>query len=459
MSYVRFITRLFPFCVLLALFLSIYIIRQKNGQGLRINVVSVQSRVVSIHHEEQQEQLEEKETTTTSSMLDHEILLQQRKQEQKHNDDSLTTAAATMIGRQSKNDSYDSYRQKETGVDVIVMVMGEAQNFNRWNTLWSNYLTHEPEPAVIGDDNSTTTNHHVLAPKPNVSKLSFIYASYDKPIIAQQNETANSTKNSTASTTTTSYTLRNHSETSWTIYMPGSTWTQARNKLAEEALRHERRRGRKYDYWVFLDDDVEFHCRKREGGVLFAKNDKIEIGQVCWNRFLDFLNLDELIPQKATLLTVKMGNANFLKNYDAVSNADPFVSAFKRDSIPYHLPYATLKEGMSEHNSAYVQYCLMFTCMKQSAVYIPNICGRNNDHRPYTRGFNTSEIAEAAVQNYGPYQLNMQHCDTFEYYGARDSTRAKNASILDLKIPSKNTTCDHIRNRFFAWEAKVMMRS
>jgi hypothetical protein len=409
-------------------------------------------------------------TTITASSLQEEdrvflFLEEQQRQQQKdmmlaqqyhaaiassnttHQNNETFLTTTTPIGNRS-NDSHDppSPPRRES-VDIIIMVMGEARNFQRWHDLWNNYLTHEPEPVVLGNNYSEYS--HIIAPTPDASKLSFVYASYDKPVTARYNET-----NSTSDFN--SYMVISHSKTTRTIYMPGSTWTQARNKLAEEALLDERRRGRKYDYWVFLDDDVEFHCRKREGGVLFDKKQKIEIGQICWNRFLDFLNFDELIPQKATLLTVKMGRkSNFLTNYGAVSNADPFVTAFKRDSLQYHLPYATLREGMSEHNSAYVQYCLMFTCMKQSALYIPHICGKNNDHRPYTRGFNTSEIAEAAVQNYGPY-LNMQHCDNIEYYVKRVFIRAPDALGLDLQIPSKNETCDSVKYRFYDWEAKVL---
>jgi len=41
-----------------------------------------------------------------------------------------------------------------------------------------------------------------------------------------------------------------------TIYYPGSTWAEGRNHLLKEA----KKISKEYDYYIFLDDDVEFEC-------------------------------------------------------------------------------------------------------------------------------------------------------------------------------------------------------
>lgn len=349
----------------------------------------------------------------------------------------------------------------EDHAGILIMVMGEKSKYAKWNSLWNNYLESRrkaedrPYESALQDVGMTKTNVSSSSSAPQAfsknctrQSSSFIYASYDDII------TTNNTNSSTAA--------MDLMMSSRTIFIPGTTWTEGRNKLAQEALTNEKIRKQTYKYWVFLDDDIDFICKKgtfgRGGQMIagFENTSETTSGQYCWNMFLNFLDSDnDLVPKKVTTVTLKRGRHD--KHFTAASKPDAIVAAFKRQSLPYILPYATLQSGESQFNSQKVVFCVMKTCLKQSAMYVPYIHVKNNEHREYPRGFNLSSFVSTVGYNYNEY-LNLQHCSRIPEYhenGNVDVLTTQIAQDLDKMIPSMNSSCDTLRSRFYDWQRSL----
>ena len=150
----------------------------------------------------------------------------------------------------------------------------------------------------------------------------------------------------------------------------------------------EKRRGKKYDYWLFLDDDVDVSCL---GGKPVEKL----LGKgSCWQKAFNFISSNN-VPENASSIALPGG-----LGFTAVTNTDAMFAAFKRSHVPYVLPYATLPEGASQWTSQAALFCIMETCMESSVALIPYIKGRNKAHRDYIRGLNIHEIRSVIAENY-----------------------------------------------------------
>jgi len=128
----------------------------------------------------------------------------------------------------------------------------------------------------------------------------------------------------------------------WTVRLLSSP---KRNGLRAETflprkLSVRRGRGKEYSYWLFLDDDVEIKCNPQ------VANNKAPLSlRECWQKVFNFISSDE-VPEKVSTIAV-LRNRAALNNSGSVafSNADAMFAAFKRERVPYLLPYATLQEG------------------------------------------------------------------------------------------------------------------
>lgn len=359
-------------------------------------------------------------------------------------DSYLRRSKQQLQTRSSSTSTQNHTGSTATNSGILVMVMGQAKNYQHWTRLWNNFLRDENESCSSRSNHpSCSTTASVVTPT-SPSTRSFVYASYDKPIHDDTNS---------SSVTTSNDSNQNYNDTLHTIFIHGTTWTQGRNMMLAEAVRLERHFGKEYKYWVLLDDDVEFVCQDTS----VSSNDTLyEHGQFCWNKFLNVLkNDDDLVPQKATTVVVNKGN-KYMAHHIAASNADAFVAAFKRDSVPYLLPYATLKEGESQWTSQAVLYCIMWTCLKQSTYFIPFMSAVNGKHRPYQRGRNITAYQRTAIDNYAPY-LDVQHCDEEKFFRPKtDILNATTTKELDRLIPDKNLSCDVLKTRFLDWESHVL---
>jgi hypothetical protein len=361
---------------------------------------------------------------------------------------TLWTSSPTRQQHQEQN------AKVPTQQGILVMVMGQASNYQRWNVLWNSFLTHEQETesahALVeeeGEEEEYDATLNQRAPTPTSSF--FVYASYDAPVNV-----------SLSSCTGNKSTLNGNmgcASSSSTIFIPGTTWTQGRNKLIIEALRLERMFEKEYDYWLFLDDDVEIGREKPEirMNMKSTPDEKLH-----WNKFMDVLKDRTLVPEMATTVTMVGGKPGrfrerVAKLYRATSNVDAFVAAFKREYVPYLLPYANVDKGESEWTSQAVLFCVMWCCFKQSAFFIPDINAQNGLHRPYTRGWNISSFQKVIADSYSRYIPLHHRCDKSEHYLERtDIIYASSMEELDALIPSMNSSCNVLKHRFFDWVAQ-----
>ena len=166
--------------------------------------------------------------------------------------------------------------------DIIMMVMGEKENFS----IWLNRL----KALKIDAD------------------LTFIYASYDEEIITNDTDVTDFSDSFTYST----------------IFIPNTTWTQGRTLLGEKAIELEYIRSKKFDFWGFSDDDLDVIC---DAPVFLDTN------LDCWEQV--FHNIRTDLPNKITMISTGFVKSQFSR---AVSNTDAMFNVFKREYVPYYQP-------------------------------------------------------------------------------------------------------------------------
>eukprot|EP00548_Thalassiothrix_antarctica_P014471 CAMPEP_0194167938 /NCGR_PEP_ID=MMETSP0154-20130528/3062_1 /TAXON_ID=1049557 /ORGANISM="Thalassiothrix antarctica, Strain L6-D1" /LENGTH=522 /DNA_ID=CAMNT_0038878957 /DNA_START=190 /DNA_END=1758 /DNA_ORIENTATION=- len=240
-----------------------------------------------------------------------------------------------------------------------------------------------------------------------------------------------------------------------TIFIPSKSWTQGRNLLAQTALRKEEIREKEFDYWLFLDDDVEPVCHKEAGNFLGKGS--------CWQKIFNFISSDE-IPEKASCIIMSI---EFTFGFTSASNADAFFAAFKRNYVPYVMPYATLPYGASEWISQGAIYCLMATCMPVSAVYVPYVRAHNVKHRGtyVTEGFTIPNINKTLQENYYDEPSDFYPCkdwDSLDYFiqgelGGVLVGSFKTGKELNKHISKPATAqCAPIEKRFSKWKEETL---
>jgi len=293
-------------------------------------------------------------------------------------------------------------------VDILVMVMGEGKILPMWK-------------GRIG---------HLDA------NVSLLYGSFDEALAVEQCENVFDMDCEVA-------------------FIPDTTWTQGRNLLAAQAVRKERRRGKEYDYWVFLDDDddVNVHCGGGED-----MEQLLGVGD-CWQKVFNFISSNQ-VPEKVSVVTLPWGG-NGMPGFTGYSNTDAMFAAFKRERLPYLLPYATIREGGSEWMSQAALFCAMQTCMKSSALLAPYVGGRNEAHREYIRGLNMGEIYQTIVDNYHDDAADFHPCANLEqamvmqgrdYSGTFDTMVELNEVIPDPELE----LCEPMRRRFEEWAGQIV---
>jgi len=311
-------------------------------------------------------------------------------------------------------------KKEHIKMDIIVMVMGEASAFQGW-------LERLQDITDV--------------------RITFIFGSYDAEVILETN--INNPESNNDVDESTKEDLYFH-----TLYLDKKTWTEGRNRLAEEALRMEKLRAKQFSYWFFLDDDVEPVCHP--GSV------KVLGGGSCWQKIFNFISGDE-VPEKATTIVLPW----FAKEgFASASNADALFAAFKRDTIPYLMPYATLKKGISEWISQASNFCVMGTCLTNSSVYVPYVSVKNTKSRPYVReGFSIQNIHATVTHNYHSLEPNFIPChdwNTIAYYAQGEHGTGvvgpfETTEELNQRIPPhKYEFCAPLRNRFLEWEKNIM---
>ena len=164
---------------------------------------------------------------------------------------SVTPSATPSVTPSATPSASGISQRNENKKEIIFIVMGERKNFKVWFQRLN--INNKNHPA----------------------RISFIYGSYDESVNATEDNVICEQSNELFDCQT--------------LFIPGTTWTQGRNRLAEEALRKEKKRGMKYDYWGFADDDVQLICD--ECVNLDHHECPESLSLKCWNRFLPPLQL------------------------------------------------------------------------------------------------------------------------------------------------------------------------
>lgn len=316
-------------------------------------------------------------------------------------DEDSVTRALPAITRKALN---------EVPADIFFMVMGESKTFRSWLRRFE----------------------QVDSPS-----LTFLYGSNDEEIHADECD-------------------NDYGLNCGTIFMPGTTWSEGRNLMAAEALRREKVRGKEYDYWVFIDDDLDVTCAEQETeGVEEVLGDGS-----CWQKVINFISSDQ-VPENASSLTIPVSTTG-KHGFSAVSTSGSVFGAFKRERVPYLLPYATLDEGVSQWLSQAAMFCIMRTCMKDSSVVIPFVGGENGVHHGYDRDLIEADtIKSTIVSNFhddsadfhpcqdvslGQYLQQLQHSTGLTVSGEALATR--------IPVP-KLSYCEPLKARFIAFENQI----
>ena len=312
----------------------------------------------------------------------------------------------------------DISQHNENKKEILFIVMGERKNFKVWFQRLN--INNKNHPA----------------------RVTFIYGSYDESVNATEDNVICEQSNELFDCQT--------------LFIPGTKWTEGRNRLAEEALRKEKKRGMKYDYWGFADDDVQLICDE------CIKLDLCKQSFKCWNRFFATIATEGALPENASTVVLKMVQAvmstrKWPKGFTAVSTYDAFVTVIKRDTVPLLLPYATLGNEVSEWVSQAVLFCVMKICIPGSAVKFPFMYGGNLEHRPYVRGgLELPVVMDTIHANYDPY-VSFDECSRIPFLAQEYYTHVfETAEECSANIPTGNLDyCAPLLDRFTAWEESI----
>lgn len=159
-------------------------------------------------------------------------------------------------------------------------------------------------------------------------------------------------------------------------YFPGSTWAEGRNGLLKKALDREET----YEYYIFMDDDIEFH----EGGF-----DELEEQLI---RLKPAVAVPVFVP-KTTRTVLGVGISYHrspfirLSSYQVCRFADGQFMAFHEDVIRDRIlmPLQNKFDEISWWYTSSNQQILMHNLYPGSTLQLNNVAVTNESHRNYTR--------------------------------------------------------------------------
>ena len=350
---------------------------------------------------------EERTTFTTKLISEKDALI--IPESSKNQTDVLSVEQKIDENRNENNALIIPDRKNET--DILVLVMGELGALEKW--------------------------YNIL--KSIDATFSFIYASFDAQISQEQNAIY----------------MENATFPFQVIFIPGTTWTQGRNILAEEAIRLEKKRGKEFSHWLFMDDDVVPLCYE-ECKTFYGDGS-------CWQNVFNFISSSK-VPDNASTIYPQMDTTK--DRYDgmkALSTPDALFAAFKREYVPYMLPYPNLREGYSQWMSQAALFCVMRTCLKSSVVNIPYIHLHNSLSRPYERGLILDQMKQIVKDNYVTDEFGFETCLSYTIHDIQqnlDSTEwvpVEESDKFSTLIPSPELTkCAPMKKRFETWKESVL---
>lgn len=300
-------------------------------------------------------------------------------------------------------------RKNET--DILVMVMGQLKFLDKW--------------------------YNIL--KSVDASISFVYASYDIQISQEQNATY----------------LDDATFPFKAKFIPGTTWTQGRNMLAKEAVRLEKKRGKKFSHWLFMDDDINVKCEDEMIRIVYGN-------ESCWQNVFNFISSSKVPENISTIGAIPELNPQ--PGLQAVSTADAYFAAFKREYVPYMLPYGKLSKGFSQWMSQAALFCIMRTCLESSIARIPYIRIENDLSRSYKRGLYIHQMKRIIKYNFVTEELGFENCmkytlaDVNQGLGATEVVPLVESEKFSSLIPSPELTkCAPMKRRFETWEKRILL--
>jgi hypothetical protein len=196
-------------------------------------------------------------------------------------------------------------------------------------------------------------------------------------------------------------------------YFPGSTWAEGRNGLLEKALELEN----SYEYYIFMDDDIEFH----KGGY-----DELEEQLI---RLKPAVAVPVFVP-KTTRTVLGLGISYHrrpfipLSSYQVCKFADGQFMAFHEDVIRDRvlMPLQNQFDEISWWYTSSNQQILMHNLYPNSTLQLNNVAITNESHREYTKNsFDKKQEAWLKEQFIGPvinpreYAANLLSVEGIRY--------------------------------------------
>ena len=156
-----------------------------------------------------------------------------------------------------------------------------------------------------------------------------------------------------------------------TIFYPKSTWTNGRNKLREHIFNMKQ----KYDYYIFLDEDVVFSGYSQEDG--FNNFEKLLLK---YKPFIGNPNFGGYYNKTTYLNKLPLGEAQTTIWFDGLCNAFSNEAFFSNIIFPYINYFDNKSWWMS-------QYIMIILCSiyKKEVVLFNNLIVTNEIHSEYPK--------------------------------------------------------------------------
>eukprot|EP01102_Stenamoeba_stenopodia_P011870 TRINITY_DN3677_c0_g1_i1.p1 TRINITY_DN3677_c0_g1~~TRINITY_DN3677_c0_g1_i1.p1 ORF type:complete len:784 (-),score=148.31 TRINITY_DN3677_c0_g1_i1:105-2456(-) len=178
-----------------------------------------------------------------------------------------------------------------------------------------------------------------------------------------------------------------------TIWYPGSTWTEGRNRLYQEALEVEKYRGYKYRFMVFTDDDFQIECTR--AGIPKAEVTK------CFE--YTHKMLDKWQPAIGDCDHPTEDFVSFPAESEAdVTWLDAYWNSFHREMVDLILPYNRTYDLIAWPGSqGYVRW-QAHTFWRHHIMAFTKVYCWNPKHRDYARGIQMWDDIGAWIQSMLP---------------------------------------------------------
>ena len=189
------------------------------------------------------------------------------------------------------------------------------------------------------------------------------------------------------------------------IYFQGSTWGEGRNALLEKALESQK----KYEYYIFLDDDVRFVTgdfeRFEKQLIKYEPTVAVPVFEKKTRNCVLGLHLSFFKPSKI-----------IFEEYQVCKLADGQFLAFHKDVVFDRLvmPLQTKFDSVSWWCTSSVQQLLILNLYRNSFLQFNNVVVANDEHRKYVKKpFDTIQHAWFEkqfihpIKDPRPYALNL----------------------------------------------------